>query len=69
MAFIARLAPDLEPRLVRIWLLEMIAAPLIIGATALYQMHLKPVAFIPTAVVVAVWVSKGWMEHSCKRGR
>lgn len=69
VAFIARLAPDLEPRLARIWLLEMIAAPLIIGATALYQMHLKPIALILTVAAVTMWLCKGWMEHLRKRGR
>ncbi len=69
VAFIAHLAPDLEPQLARIWLLEMIAAPLIIGATAFYQMHLKPMALILTLAAVAMWLSKGWMEHLRKRGR
>ena len=68
VAFIAHLAPDLEPQLARIWLLEMIAAPLIIGAMAFYQMHLKPVALILTVAAVALWLSKGWMEHVRKRG-
>jgi uncharacterized membrane protein len=69
VAFIARLAPDLEPALARIWLLEMIAAPLIIAAMALYQMHVKSVALILTLVAVALWLSKGWMERARKRGR
>lgn len=69
LAFIARLAPDLDPLTARIWLLEMIAVPLIIGAAALYQVHIKSAALILTLVAVALWLSKGWMEHARKRGR
>jgi hypothetical protein len=69
VAFIARLAPDLDPRTARIWLLEMIAVPLIIGAAALYQVHIKSAALVLTLVAVALWLSKGWMEHARRRGR
>jgi len=68
VAFVARLAPDLEPRLARIWLLEMIAAPLIIGAMAFYQLHLRGVALLLTLVAVALWIVKGWMEYRRKHG-
>lgn len=67
VAFMAHLAPDLEPRLARIWLLEMIAAPLAVGAMAFYQMHIKSAALALTLVAVALWVSKGWMERARKR--
>jgi uncharacterized membrane protein len=67
VAFIAHLAPDLEPRLARIWLLEMIAAPLVIGATAFYQLHLKPAALVLTLAAVALWAGKAWMEYRRKR--
>ena len=69
VAFVARLAPDLEPQLARIWLLEMTAAPLIIGAMAFYQSHLKPVALVLTLAAVALWVGTGWMELRRKRDR
>jgi uncharacterized membrane protein len=68
VAFVARLAPDLEPRLARIWLLEMIAAPLIIGAMAFYQLHLRAVALLLTLVAVTLWSVKGWMEYRRKHG-
>lgn len=68
VAFVARLAPDLELRLARIWLLEMIAAPLIIGAMAFYQLHLRGVALLLTLVAVALWIVKGWMEYRRKHG-
>jgi uncharacterized membrane protein len=67
VAFIARLAPDLEPQLARIWLLEMLAAPLIISAMAFYQMHLKLVALVLTLAAVTMWIGKGWMEYRRKR--
>lgn len=67
VAFIAHLAPDLDPGLARIWLLEMIAAPLIIGAMALYQLHVRSVALIPATVAVVLWLIKAKMEYSRKR--
>lgn len=67
VAFIARLAPDLEPGLARIWLLEMIAAPLIIGAMALYQLHVRSMALILTLAAVALWLVKARMEYLRKR--
>ena len=69
VAFVARLAPDLEPQLARIWLLEMTAAPLIIGAMAFYQSHLRPVALVLALAAVALWVGKGWMEYRRKHDR
>jgi uncharacterized membrane protein len=69
VAFVARLAPDLELQLARIWLLEMTAAPLIIGAMAFYQSHLRPVALVLALAAVALWVGKGWMEYRRKHDR
>jgi uncharacterized membrane protein len=68
VAFIARLAPDMEPRLARVWLLEMIAAPLIFAAVAFYQLHVRSAAVILTLAAVALWLGKSWMEHSRRRG-
>jgi uncharacterized membrane protein len=69
VAFIARLAPDLDSSRARIWLLEMIAVPLIIGAAAFYEMHVKSAALVLTLIAVSLWLSKAWMERVRKRGR
>jgi len=43
--------------------------PLIIGAAAFYEMHVKSVALVLTLIAVSLWLSKAWMERVRKRGR
>ncbi|HEY0198165.1 MAG TPA: TMEM175 family protein [Rhodanobacter sp.] len=69
VAFVARLAPDLENRQARIWLLEMLAAPLIMAAFAFYRLQMKWAAMALTLVAVALWAIKSWLEYSIRRGR
>jgi uncharacterized membrane protein len=69
VAFIARLAPDLEKRLARVWLLEMIAAPLIMTAFALYRLQMKFAALALTLIAVALWAIKSRLEYLGRRGR
>ena len=60
VAFIARLAPDLPPVKARAWLLEMVAAPLLMLALALYDRHLRGGALALTLLGVALLLTKSW---------
>ncbi|WP_049623811.1 TMEM175 family protein [Frateuria defendens] len=65
-AFFARLAPDVPPRQALAWLLETVAAPLIVAAGACYEAKGKAVALLITVFAVLLLVAKWRLERSMK---
>ena len=63
LAFIARLAPDLDRRIALGWLLQLIAAPLLICAAVLYSAHLRYPALAVTLFGVALILARRWLGH------
>lgn len=67
LAFVARLAPDMDPRLRNAWMLEMVAAPLVLAAVPLYTLQMRWIPLLLTLVAVALWIRKSWLEHLLRR--
>jgi uncharacterized membrane protein len=63
LAFIARLAPDLDRRVALGWLLQMVAAPLLMGAAVLYYAHLRYASLAVTLLGVGLIGAKRWLER------
>jgi uncharacterized membrane protein len=56
VAFVARLVPDLDRRVAVAWQMQMVAAPLLIGAVGLYQMGVRHWAWPPgIAAILLLW--------------
>lgn len=67
VAFIAQLAPDLEPGIAKILLLELIGVPLIMSAMVFYQLHIRSVALILALAAAALFLIRKKMSHVHKR--
>jgi len=63
LAFVARLAPDLDRRVAVAWQMQLMAAPLLIGAATLYQMGMRHWAWLPGIVAVLLLLGRRRLEH------
>jgi uncharacterized membrane protein len=66
LAFVARLAPDLDRRVALAWQMQLVAAPLLIGAAGLYQMGLRHWAWLPGIAAVLLLVGRRRLEHAAR---
>lgn len=69
VAFVADLAPDLDRRVALAWLMQMAAAPLLIGAVGLYQMGLRHWAWLPGMAAVLLLFGRRRLEHVAREGK
>lgn len=60
-AFIARLAPDVDRAQAREWVVQMVLAPLVLLAAALYEVQWKSAAAVLTVIGVALLLSRRWL--------
>lgn len=67
LAFIARLAPDLDRRVALGWLLQLIAAPLLIAAAAMYSAHLRYASLALTLVAVVLVLVRRWLGRVAEK--
>lgn len=63
LAFVARLAPDLDRRIAWGWLLQLFAAPMLVGAGALYGAQLRYPALALTLAAVALIVARRRLDR------
>ena len=67
LAFIAQLAPDLDRRVALGWLLQLLAAPLLIEAAVLYSSHLRYPSLAVTLLGVALILARRWLGRLARR--
>lgn len=63
LAFVARLAPDLDRRVALGWLLRLLIAPALIAAAGLLQAHLPTAASVLALVAAGLAVSRRWVTR------
>ena len=68
LAFVARLAPDLERRIALVWLLRLLMAPALIAAAGLLQAGLAVAAGVAAVVGVGLAVSRRWIGREAASG-
>lgn len=68
LAFFARLAPDLDRRVALGWLMQLFAAPLLVGAGALYGAHLRYSSLALTLAALALIGSRRWLDRRARGG-
>lgn len=66
LAFVARLAPDLDRRVAVAWQMQMVAAPLLIGAIGLYQMGMHRWAWLPGIAALLLLLGRRHLEHAAR---
>lgn len=66
LAFVARLAPDLDRRVALAWLMQMVAATSLIGAAWLYQAGLHHGALLPGILAVLLLLGRRRLEHAAR---
>jgi uncharacterized membrane protein len=66
VAFVARLVPDLDRRVAVAWQMQMVAAPLLIGAVGLYQMGVRHWAWLPGIAAILLLWGRRRLEHAAR---
>lgn len=69
LAFVARLAPDVERNLARVWLLELASAPMLMAAAVCYDIQQQVPALVLTVLALAVLAAKRRYRRLAKAAR